>query len=180
MLDEETLRILEVIGVWVASIGTVAAVIVSLWLARRDGTIRLQISVSPVLHVGSVTGAMTEYVEIKVLNVGLRKAQVNGIGWHSGLLRRGPCPRKRYLQLPGKPPSSTLPVELSDGQTAVFLLPKHLDRGVSWYSDFLPGVADTWLRRRTLRILAWTSAGKVFSARPSPAFMDEVKTAAQQ
>jgi hypothetical protein len=167
-MDETTLRILEVIGVWVSSIGTLAAVIVSLWLARREA-VRLQVSASHRLLFRS-NEPVEQYVYVQVINVGTRPARLLGIGWQGGIFKWGPFKKQFYIQNPGHHPSnSQLPITLQDGDVAIFMF-DHVRDGENWYRAHAARLITNWIYRRTARVVAWTSAGPVFYARPDESF----------
>lgn len=177
MPSEETLRILEVLGVWVASIGTLAAVVVSLWLARKGYAIRLRPRVSHRIYVPPGGASHSEVILIEVTNKGLRQAQLMGLGWRTGLFSFGPCRRREaYQTVDVRVGNSSLPVELSDGQVAIYMIPATAATGEDWYAG-LAEIAGSWLRRRTLRLLAWTSTGEMFTARPESSFMKQLNRA---
>lgn len=107
---------------WLSAIGTTGAVIVALWLARREHSMRLKISAGIRLLItpGDSREKPPEFLVIRVVNVGIRTATISAIGWRAGVLR------KRYaMQLVGtsnellaegvtNPP---LPLTLAEGQT---------------------------------------------------------------
>lgn len=179
MPDDQTFRLLELIGIWLASIGTVGAVIVSLWLARRGDSIRLELSATHVLMITPGESATPEFLSIRVTNIGRRPARIEGIGWRSGLFRQGPYKSVHAIQkTDGWPGNSAVPSELRDGDVASFLIPAIRD-GRSWYYEYMNVFTPTWIHRRTLRVLVWTSTGKMFRARPGASFFKALDEAAK-
>jgi len=69
-LDENTYKVLDLAGSWVAGIGALSAVITSLWLARRSNTIRLGLLANHVQIVTPGEKSAPDYVQIRIVNKG--------------------------------------------------------------------------------------------------------------
>lgn len=124
--DPWCLQFWEMIGAWMAGLATVAAVAMSLYLARRDGRIDLRVSATVGLVYGDPhVSPTTEHVWIQVANVGRRTAILHSIGWRSGLLPHWfPwLPRQYALQGADFAGNTRLPAKLADGDTASFMIP---------------------------------------------------------
>ncbi len=68
--------------------GTISAVVVSLYLARHDNNVKLEVSAGHRLRVTpGDKKPYPEYLVIKIVNIGHREAQVTNIGWKVGLFR---------------------------------------------------------------------------------------------
>ena len=157
---KETWKFINTFAPWFSAIGTLAAVIVSLYLARKSKEVKIKASVGHriIIEQGS-TGPHPEYVVIKVVNHGGRITNVTNIGWKVGFYK------KRYgiQTVPLDPYSSKIPVKLNDGEEATFLIPLKQDK--NWISSFskdflLPSPRYNLF---TVRLQIFTSVGKTFS-----------------
>ena len=148
---------------WLSAVATLAAVLVSLYLARRAGKPRASVSVGHRLIVTpGETRKPPEVIVFRIVNTGDRTIRVTNIGWRIGLWKR------RYaLQLYEANQSSPLPIELAHGQEAQWTVP--LDaRESPWLEYFADGMLkpNLWLSSRTIKAQFHTSVGEVFSAKP--------------
>jgi hypothetical protein len=113
-------ELLKSLPEWLTAIGTLLAVIVALYLARRDRSIRcIAESTIYVLIDSANVDAASEHVTITVTNIGTRVFTLGGVSWRLGLFKR-----QNYFLIP--PPnqySSRIPVKLSDGEQASFHFP---------------------------------------------------------
>jgi hypothetical protein len=94
---------------WLSAVGTIAAVVVSLWFASRSMRPRAKVRVGHRLVIE--TGARGKYPEIlvfSIVNTGDRPIRITGIGWKLGVFRW----RRQALQMHDARQSSPLPVEL--------------------------------------------------------------------
>ena len=164
MISQETLQILNTIGTWLASIGTLAAVIVSLHLARRDSRVKLKVSAGHRVLVTPGQMGTPDYCSIRVVNIGFRPANITGIGWKVGFYKKKYGIQTVY----GHPASSKLPIKLDHGDEASYLIaflgdgtyPNWID---SFFRDFLP--KNPKLNGLTIKVQAFTSIGKTFEAK---------------
>ena len=102
---EYCLHFLEMVGTWVAGLGTLAAVIVSLRLARRSGPLlRVSADLRVLIHSGAEP-PYPEYVAIDVKNVGERECIVEGVGWLGPRWRKKPNAIQWVSEGPGFPPT---------------------------------------------------------------------------
>lgn len=142
--------------------GTISAVIVSLYLARRDKSVRLEVSAGYRLIVTpGVKGPHPDYLLIKVVNIGHREAQVTGIGWKVGFFRRQYAVQITITDVM----SSPIPVRLKDGEEANFFIP--LDEQTNWLKNFVRDFLkrSPRIRSRFVKVQVSTSIGKTFSQR---------------
>src|SRR5205809_736788 len=104
----------------VGALGTLAAVIVSLWLARRQGAPRLKVrnGIYQMIQPGAVQPMQGEYFQVAATNTGHRDVVVNGIGWRVGRFRK-----RTFFQVPPNPPFHTVPKRLQPAEEALFLFP---------------------------------------------------------
>lgn len=163
MIDSTStsINILQAIPDWLTAIGTLLAVIVALYLARRDRSIRcIAESTIYVLIDSANVNAAAEYVTITVTNIGTRVFTLRGVSWRLGIFKR-----QTYFLIP--PPdaiSSRIPAKLTDGEQASFHFPiahfRDIDRKT------LLKNAPTHFRRIWLlftRLLVHTTTGQTFA-----------------
>ncbi len=104
---------------WLSAIGTLAAVLVTLWLVRRQDRPRLKVFAS----VSSVWFAKNspknrKYLIITAVNIADRPASIRYLSLKFGLLR------KEGVEAPPDPEiSSSLPTEITYGQEAKWYIP---------------------------------------------------------
>lgn len=91
-MEETNLQLWNVIGTWVASIGTVSAVITSLWFSRQQNRIRLKISAGARMVFTPGSEHQPMYCIINVVNIGDRPAKITGISWQFGRFKN-----KKYI-----------------------------------------------------------------------------------
>ena len=78
---------LHLLPEWLTAIGTLSAVIVALYLARRDKQIRCVASAAVYVMLGPGIPA-EEFVQVTVINIGTRGFTVSGISWRTGILKK--------------------------------------------------------------------------------------------
>lgn len=163
MFDDQTWEVIRKwnsFAPWLSGIGSLSAVVVTLWLLRREKFVRLLVE----------TGYGTTFfgnpaVIVTVTNIGVRKATIKDIYIKAGAFR----PVADVL-LPDQLQSSPkLPESLDDGEftqisvemeaTAIQL--KQLFRNASWWNG---GMAQS-IFLRTVKLGIRTSTGKTFEAR---------------
>lgn len=158
----EIIRNWNTFAPWLSGIGSLSAVIVSLWLVRRDKSIRL------LVETGHTIAAMnTPVVRVTVTNVGTRKANVAEIYMKAGAFR--PVvdfpPRFELKNLP------VLPASLDDGDFIYIDLPidsvaiqlKTTFQNTAWWN----GGRSANIFLRTVKIGIRTSTGKAIEAKLS-------------
>ncbi|MCL1127796.1 hypothetical protein [Shewanella surugensis] len=100
-MDSDSLQLWSVIGTWLASIGTVSAVVTSLWLANRQGKIHLGIVAGHRQLVTKASKTVPDLCMIKIVNKGTRPAKITGIGWECGRFKK----KIHLIQMFGTPDS---------------------------------------------------------------------------
>lgn len=164
MIDQNVLALLNTIGIWLAGIGTLSAVIVSLYLARRDSIVKLQIFVGHRVLVTQNQKEQPDFLSIGITNVGFRKVTITGIGWKFGIFNK-----KYSIQiLYPSPISDNLPKTLNDGDEARVLIPfKNSQDYPNWIDDFPKNFLGKYpkLSSRTLKLQIFTTIGKTFEAK---------------
>ncbi len=151
----------EVVGVWFTGLMTLAAVIVSLALARREG-IRLKVSAGHRLLVQQgQEPPWPEVLMITVRNVGSRRAVIEGAGW-----RRRPWSKlhgyQEFAPTMGYP---SPPAACEPGESRSFALPLG-DQQMQWGEHFVRDFVGGWPRVgvHLIQVIAWTPAGTRCSA----------------
>lgn len=168
-MDESTLNIVNAVAAVLSAVGTVSAVIVALYLARRDEMLRLRIRAT----TGGVLSKLGSRFEvlINVANIGRRPVQVTSLTWRVGWRKQ-----QHFFQKLDEydPDSARLPSKLEDGDHVVYVVP------IEDFDDhFRRVIAELpWLERRlahwSMRLLVHTSAGKTFVARLDSVLRDHV------
>ena len=88
-MDSETWRFINTFAPWFSAIGTIAAVIVSLYLARARRPIKLEVRSGHRILVGDSSELKyPEYIFIGAINVGHRVAYITNVGWKTGCLKK--------------------------------------------------------------------------------------------
>lgn len=119
---ETTLNIISTIADVLAAVGTVAAVIVALYLARRDENVRLQVHSGFYEQFvrGPSGGHQGSSFGLFATNIGRRPASISAIDLKVGLWK----PAVFLLMFPPDSYNTVLPTTLEDGEQATFLMPK--------------------------------------------------------
>lgn len=162
---------------WFAAFGSFAAAGVALYIANRGATpsARVMVGTYQVITPGT-KGPFPSYVMFRITNSGDRPIRVTQIGWKVGIWR------KRYaVQTYDQTQSSPLPVELSHGQEALWLVP-FSGADEPWPEYFarkllLPGWRiSLW----SLRAQFHTSVGHTFVAKLDHSLVKDLREACEK
>lgn len=172
MADRDTWKFINTFASWLSALGSLAAVITSLYLARRSDQIRLRISagVRILVSEGDTPGSRPEYVWVSITNISRRATTLTNLSWKFRL----PYMKGVYIwNAPRNPFSSALPITLNDGQTANYALGvKEFSEKFSEYArSELSGWRNAW-KKYFSRFLVATSTGDIFSARIEKSLWD--------
>ena len=121
MLRNLDWKLINGVSSLLTAIGTLSAVIVSLWLARRDSRVRLKAhaGIGKILTEGKVykdASQEPDFLMITVTNIGRRVVTVTGLFWKNRLIRL-----RAVFQIPAEAPlSAQIPKRLQDGDQATF------------------------------------------------------------
>ena len=173
MTLDQQVQIWNAVGTWVAGIGTLAAVIVSLRLAGRADRLRLRASVGLRIIIAGDGNPSEEQVAFTVVNLGDRAVTVNSIGWRVGKKRlTRHCMQPLYGVY-----THQYPKQLAHGEQATFLVSLLALPG--WPKDFAMGfVRDlTPKNLATLRGLIHTSIGEVVEVQPEKELLERLSKA---
>jgi hypothetical protein len=157
-----TLEQLDVLGTWIAGLGTLSAVIVSLYLARSQQKIKLRVTVGERLIVTAGEDHTPEVASILVTNCSPRPAKVTHIAWRIGWRKK-----RYFIQLFNLREYETLPKMLSEGEEANFIIPyKFSERDEDWDVSMTKSLFDDVrfprLYAKSLRCCVSTSVGQNF------------------
>lgn len=157
---------------WLSAIGTLTAVIVSLHLARRSGKPRVSVSVGHRLIITPGDNRKPpEVIVFRIVNTGDRTIRVTNIGWRIGLRKT-----RHAIQLHDANQSSPMPIELSHGQEASWMVPLN-DQVEPWMQTFSNKMMkpNLWLACATIKAQFHTSVGEVFTVRPEKSLVEKLR-----
>lgn len=161
-MDTETWRFINTFAPWLSAIGTILAVISSLYLAYAEKPVKLEIRAGRrVIITQGAKGKFPEFFYIDAINTGHRIVTITNISWKKGFFKK-----QHAVQVtPKNIYSSDMPIKISDGEEAKWLVP--LDKEENWVEcfsrDFLlpkPKWNLFWLK-----LQIHTSTGKTFKTR---------------
>ena len=139
---------------WFSAIGTLVAASVALYLGVSVRAEKLNLFGGIRLLVGD--GEATEWVVVKVTNVGHASLIVTGFGWRVGLFKK-----QHFFQKPGSSMSDQFPKRLDPGEEAQVVVA--MSDYVNYVDSFFYGPISKALPSiymRTLEVGAFTSRGK--------------------
>jgi hypothetical protein len=151
--------------------GTWAAIIVAIWLARRQSRIRFVINVD--LRPRVVHRVQEECLSVQINNLGLISASVGRLQWSAGF-----WPRRRYLeQAPDQvSPQGAFPRELSPGQQIDFYFPLSESGSAALHrvAQMLGKRMPFFLSARSVRLSVYANNRIINSVRIAPAVRREL------
>ena len=167
MTLDQKLQLWNVIGAWFAGVATFAAVLVSLWLARRGERVDLAVRVGLRSIFAGDGSPPAKALSFDVTNRGARPVTVVSIGWVVG---KGKA-RKYCMQTTSGPHTANYPLELQHGKSANFLVSFEFTPtwAFEFATGFLPDQESPTLK--TLRALVHTSVGTTVAVRPEVAIL---------
>ena len=171
-MASDSLQLWNVIGTWLASIGTISAVITSLWLANRQGKIHLGIVAGHRQLATRGSKDVPDLCMIKIVNTGTRPAKITGIGWECGRFKK----KIHLIQLFGTPDSDNIPKTLQEGEEGVFLVPFILDNSDK---DWIVSLPKTLTKHtdngiNSLKVCVSTSVGQSFKVKVEKGLKDKL------
>jgi hypothetical protein len=164
-ISEHALAIIDTVTNAVAAVGTVGAVVVALFLARRDSRVRIRVinGIYNLASVGQTIGSAPRVIRVSATNIGFRAARVEGVFWQLGRWRW----RRRFVTLvPSAFPGSTpTPAKLEYGDEALFLFPlASFPKDAQQLMHDLQAARFRRLAVGRLRVGVYTSAGHEYTA----------------
>ena len=172
MPNGETIDLIGALGTWVAGIGSLLAVVVALWLARRDSRVRLKCRATQIMFVGGKPPSGW-VLEVRVTNAGARRVVIDRIEWRSGHGRKA----KRSFQLFSHSSSDRFPKALEHGETAIF---RDSTEGGRLFDRLARALVDPGKGRpaKSVRVVIGTSVGHVETVRPEQVLLNSLEQAA--
>ena len=157
MTFEQSLSIINTIGIWFAGIGTFAAAGVALWLASRSKRVKLRIFVGIRLLLGH--GNSEECLVFSITNIGERPVIINNIGWRVGKSRN----RKDAIQTLSHSSQDRIPKKIEYGENATFMI--NFTENPNWAADFVEKVILSE-PVKSIRAIVFTSVGHIEEIKP--------------
>ena len=159
MLNKETWEFINTFAPWLSAIGTVSAVIVSLYLASRGRKIRLVVEISQ----REWTTPMDRKITISVTNIGHRDTTITGLYWETGIFRKS-LRKNRVINysFPEKPP-----IKLKEGDLAEYSINESnfIPNFYPFYERMLESKILLPIMVRSIKVCIKTSTGKMFKKR---------------
>ncbi len=161
MFDTETWKFINTFAPWLSAIGTLIAVIVTIYLSRKDKTVKLKVGAGVRMMIGDDFMGEPKYLTIYITNVGLRETKVTSIGWKVGYFK------KQYAVqgVINDGFSSKLPIKLNDGEEAHYHIP--LDKATNWIDKFVQQflINRSKISFKFIKIQVFVSTGDKFESR---------------
>lgn len=173
-MDKQSLELWTLAANWFSAIGTLAAVVVALWLASRGGRskMRVQAELVSIVAKGEPYTEADRYFSLSAVNTGSGDVVVTSLGWTLGYWSK-----THFAQLPLIDAiSSRLPKKLSPGESAHFYFPLSLFRAnkapiaQSWQS----GIFSLLVERR-IRVGVFLSNGRQHEVEPGKLVLAELR-----
>jgi hypothetical protein len=160
------------IGTWVASIGTISAVIASLYFAYNQNRINLKITVGHRQVVSGLTKNTPDFCIINVVNIGSKPAKIIGVGWRAGCFKN----KVSFIQLFKTPGYDDVPKVLAEGEDATFWVPFNLNGDEKdWIHRFPKSVTEKSKRNlKSLKLWVHTSHGQTFTVKPERGLLQKL------
>lgn len=157
MTTADKIALLSAIGSWVSGIGTLLAVVISLYLANRKAKLRLKCEVGERVMIipGANPGEGDNQpgISIIVTNLSVLPVTINTIGWT--------CGKKNYWhQMLGDPESARLPNRLEYGEQAIFWISLE-GKEESWFEEFAQQLKERGANPNKMKVTISTSSGGI-------------------
>lgn len=147
---------------WLSAIGTIAAVVVALWLARRQNQQRVAIKAEvSLVWFDKGSEKNREYLSVCAVNVGDRPVTISHLSLRFGFFRK----LWVAVPLPDQEVSSSFPTEITYGREAKWFIPLERD-GFKWCEGVAGFLADSYrsMPIRFASVYAISTTGRVFKA----------------
>ena len=162
---DQWIQIVNAAGTWVAGIGTLAAVIVSLWLARRSIRVRLEVRCRVYFVEYGKPVQLVKCIAFRVANLGERAVAIEHVGWAVG---RRKSVRRVYFEIDDRL-GPGLPRRIEPGDAATFM--SHFDDGL------MPHLAKVFVQDApvgTLKAYAAAESGAAVEVKPDAELVRQV------
>lgn len=169
---DQKIQVWNAIGTWVAGIGTLAAVVVSLYLARDSQRVRLGLTVGiREVHVLG-HGLLNRVIVFEVVNLCDRPVTITSVGW----VVRKYWRKKWFVQIPSEEFLGSLPRRLERSDSLIVgVRVKEEGQPISDLRSQFSQFAGSKIA--SLRGYAVTSTGEVVLARIDNSFLNELREA---
>lgn len=157
---------------WLAAIGTISAVIISLHLSAKSSkrTARLSVNLTLIIEVGS--DQHPEHIMFSVVNTGDRVFHTSSIGWLFGKKDK-----QYFQQLFDHQMSSQMPLMQASGVTGKWIF--NVQDGY-WFSRMANFLGDDWKKNiKTFKAITTTTTGEEFLAFPSKDLLEKLRFACE-
>ncbi len=164
-MEEHTLNLILAISSILTAIGTLSAVILSLYLSTRNRNIDLDVSVNisrQILMADPPIPDDNKYLSFSITNVGFRDANITSVRWEMGLFDK-----KHFSQIFdfSHPYITKLPAKLKDGDQAnLFIKVSEMRNNEDFLQEIYNGpFSRIWFL--FFKLNAVTSTGEEFSCK---------------
>lgn len=169
MFDQNTWEFINTFAPWLSAIGTIAAVITSLYLAKRGDALKLKIQARVMLLIAEGQEGQPEYLNVTIINIRRREATITALGWETGLFKKNYF----YWMIPRNRLSAAIPVTLKDGQRAEYMMPmSDFDRLLGDIGRKFISGRLSFIKAHFIRISATASTGDNFKSRVNKSLRD--------
>lgn len=170
-MDTQTQALLQIIADWLAAIGTLLAVIVALYLARRDRLIRCVADSTVYVLLDPARSDFPHFVTFTVTNIGTRPFTLTGFHWQTGVISK----KYFYIVPPENQLTSRLPIKLTDGEQASIYIPLEDFRNTT-LPTLLKGQGKhfIYLRVQFMRLIVNTTTGQSMKFKIGKTLRDEI------
>ncbi|MDP5145990.1 hypothetical protein ORI98_06020 [Shewanella sp. ULN5] len=171
MTFDQKIQLANTIGTWLAAIGTISAVITSLYFARTSNRINLRVFAGLRVTFDGDGSPPNNYFGINITNKADRNVVITSIGWSVG--------KRKNTQFCIQPFHSNLSVQypktLQHGESASFLIP--IDNENEWLVPFATGFVKTPDSKtlKSLKLWVETSVGERVILSPENNFINKLK-----
>ena len=153
------------------AIGTVSAVIVALYLSRRERRPRLAVEAAITLHpaLGEIIGEAPRGVTTVATNTSIVPITTSNFGWRIGFVRR-------FFMSQIPPMGVSAAAKLEHGEQKMIVFP--LDEFFTNWEPVRTEIARRWfpkLALRSVRPFFRTTIGKTFCGRITPWLREEIR-----
>jgi|GEM_PF-2115341 len=160
----------SMVGTWLASIGTIAAVITSLYLARKNDKVNLIITSNLIFLVGYIREYNDDdhYVCIDVTNKGNKPVTIQNIAWKIS--------KKKSFIVPlnPNPITDTLPKMINYGETARWDIEVNAIK-ILWAPDFIKdGIKRKHVKKWKIAVSITT--GEIITVKPNDKIIELIQS----
>lgn len=165
-MENSLLEILNVIGTWISSIGTVGAVITSLWIANNGNKAKLKINATASYIIDTKSQDKPLVCLINIVNIGKKPATITCVGWEVGRGKK----KKTFLQKTSNSMLEDIPKTLMESQD--------LSIGINFNGtgNWLQNMANLLKGHdlKTMKLVVATNLGESFKAKVDQSLIEEI------